>query len=263
MSIVRITSHNENIYNIELPDEKKVSAEKAIMYQSKFKKSICEAEKELKSNKFMQHKTFGLPDESSNVTTDKFLKKDDGIIRHYIRPKTSHSKCESRRPPVPKHNELNVTASMMNLTEKNFKVINIKRAKSAMIRNPPGPKCFEQKSPIYIHMPKFGKTPKYLEKRKEEMTEMKEMSLRQKERAEREELMRKIREITQPERKKLLEGLKHNWHKMQEEYQKMPLLIDSVPKMIRKTKLENNLKSLENDICLLNTNSSRIFIVPN
>ena len=119
------------------------------------------------------------------------------------------------------------------------------------------------KSPTYIHLPKFGKTPKYLEKRKEEMTEVKELTLRQKERAEKEELMRKIREISQPERKKLLEGLKHNWHKMQEEYQKMPLLIDSVPKMIRKTKLENNLKSLENDICLLNMSSSRIFIVPN
>lgn len=212
----------------------------------------------------MQHRTFGVPDESTSITADNFLKKDDGISKHYRRPKTSHTKCNSRRPPVPKHNELNMTASMQNLCkDKNFKVINIERAKTAVIRNPPGPKCFEQKPPTYIHTSKYGKTPMYLEKRKEQINQINQLSLKEKQEAEKEEYNKKVRELSQPEKKKLLEGLKYNWHKMQEEYQKMPLLIDSVPKMIRKTKLENNLKSLEHDICLLNTNSSRIFIVPN
>lgn len=212
----------------------------------------------------MQHRTFGVPDESATITTEKFLKKDEGIARHYIRPMTSHPKCSSRRPPVPKHNELTETASMQHsCKDKNFKAINIVRAKSAVIRNPPGPKCFEQKAPIYIHTPKYGTVPMYLEKRKDEINRIKQMSLKEKQQAEKEEYDKKVRELTQPEKNKLLEGLKHNWQKLQEEYQKMPLLIDSVPKMIRKTKLENSLKSLEQDICLLNTNSSRIFIVPN
>jgi hypothetical protein len=212
----------------------------------------------------MQHKTFGVPDEASAIAADKFLKKDEGIARHYMRPKTSHSKCSTRRPPVPKHNELTTTASMQNLHgNKDFKAINIVRAKSAFIRNPPGPKCFEQKAPIYIHTSKYGKTPCYLERRKEEIEQQKQQTLKEKQDAERAEYNKRVRELSQPEKNKLLEGLKYNWHKMQEEYQKMPLLIDSVPKMIRKTKLENNLKSLEHDICLLNTNSSRTFVVPN
>lgn len=71
-----------------------------------------------------------------------------------------------------------------------------------------------------------------------------------------------IRVISQDEKDKILEGLKHNWELQQKEYQKMPLLIDTVPKMIRKTKLEDNLKSLERDICLLNANQNCIFILP-
>jgi hypothetical protein len=35
----------------------------------------------------------------------------------------------------------------------------------------------------------------------------------------------------------------------------MPLLIDTVPKVLRKTKLEKELKSIEKDICLLKTDS--------
>jgi Calmodulin-binding len=152
---------------------------------------------------------------------------------------------------------------MQNVNEeRNFKLINIERAKSAVVRNPPGPKCFEQKPPVYIHQSKFGKCPKYLENIKENMRRMQEMSLREKEREKHERESKNIRVISQEDKQKLLEGLKHNWQKLQEEYQKMPLLIDSVPKTIRKTKLEANLKSLEKDICLLNTNSSRIFILP-
>lgn len=99
---------------------------------------------------------------------------------------------------------------------------------------------------------------------KEEIRRMEAMSLKEQQDAENEQKNKeKIRVITHEEKKELLEGLKFNWHKLQEEYQKMPLLIDSVPKTIRKTKLEENLKSLERDICLLNTNSSRIFILPN
>lgn len=150
---------------------------------------------------------------------------------------------------------------MQNLSEKNFKLINIKRAKSAVLRGAPGPKCFEQTPPSYVHKPKYGNVPKYLHKMNEQIKRLKEMNLREQQERERKEESKKIRVITQEQKSELLEGLKHNWHKLQEEYQKMPLLIDSVPKTIRKTKLENNLKSLERDICLLNNNTSRIFIV--
>lgn len=209
----------------------------------------------------MKHKTFGLPDETLNISPEKYLKKDEGIQRHYERPKTSHSKCTLKRPPIPRHYEINKTHTMQDKEFVDFKLVNIMRAKSAPIRNPPKPKCFEQKAPVYIHNSKFGKIPKYLECLKETNKRLNEMKLKEEEEKNKME-QNQIRVIDQEEKQKLLDGLKQNWAKMQEEYQKMPLLIDSVPKMIRKTKLENNLKSLEQDICLLNKNSNRIFIIP-
>lgn len=221
--------------------------------------------KELKNSQFLKHKTFGLPEDVSRKfnsvsAPDKYLKKDDGIRRHYERPKTSHPQCNSRRPPVPKHNEHNVMHTMGN-ENKNFKLINIKRAKTAKPRTLPSAKCFEQQTPIYIYKPKYGKVPKYLQNLKEVKTKSNEMKSKE-EFLRNERDQNQIRVVDEEEKKELLDGLKHNWQKLQEEYQKMPLLIDSVPKMIRKTKLENNLKSLEQDICLLNTNSNRIFILP-
>lgn len=213
--------------------------------------------KELKNSIHMQHRTFGLSNETATISPLNFLKKDEGIQRHYERPKTSHhTKCTLRRPPVPKHNELNM---LPNNEMKNFKMINKVRAKTALTRTFPTPQRFEQKPPIYIHKPKYGKCPKYLKDLREAKRELNELKIKEEEEIKEKN---KIRIIEEEEKKKLLDGLKHNWQKLQEEYQKMPLLIDSVPKMIRKTKLENNLKSLERDICLLNTNSNRIFILP-
>ena len=216
----------------------------------------------MKTARHLQHKTFGfavipLPN------PDQFLKKDEGVQRHYQRPKTSHLRCTLRRPPIPRLDELKKAESMLNIEEeKNFKVINIIRAKSAFIRNKPGPKCFEQSPPVYINAPKFGKVPKYLINIKYQLRRMEIESKKRQEEIEGNQ-NKDVQYISQEEKNKLLEGLQHNWNLMQKEYQKMPLLIDTVPKMIRKTKLENQLKSLERDICLLNTNANCIFITPN
>lgn len=50
------------------------------------------------------------------------------------------------------------------------------------------------------------------------------------------------------------QGLKKNWENLQREYQSLPLLIDTVPKMIRKAKLEKGLKELEKDILMMENN---------
>lgn len=63
----------------------------------------------------------------------------------------------------------------------------------------------------------------------------------------------RYRAISDEERETLLKGLQHNWRIMQQEYQRMPLLIDTVPKKLRKTKLEKELKNIERDICMLKT----------
>lgn len=63
----------------------------------------------------------------------------------------------------------------------------------------------------------------------------------------------RYRAISDEEREELLHGLQHNWRIMQNDYQRMPLLIDTVPKKLRKTKLERELKNIERDICMLKT----------
>ena len=216
----------------------------------------------MKTAKHLQHKTFGYA-EVPLPSPHNFLKKDEGIRQRYERPKTSHPRCNLRRPPIPHLDELRSAQSMQDLhDEKNFKLINIIRAKSAFLRNKPGPKSFEQMPPVFITKPKFGKVPRYLIQINEQL---KRMELEEKRKREEEEGNRNknIRVISEEEKKKLLEGLQHNWDLMQKEYQRMPLLIDTVPKMLRKTKLENNLKSLERDIALLNSSKNNIYIVPN
>lgn len=216
----------------------------------------------MKTAKHLQHKTFGYA-EFPMPQPEQFLKKDEGIIRrHYERPKTSYTRCTSRRPPIPHIDELKKSRSMQNFDEeKNFKLINIKRAKSAFLRNKPGPKCFEQTPPVYINAPKYGKVPRYLLKINKQLENM-EIESKKREEIEGNQ-NKEIRFISQEEKNKLLEGLQYNWELMQKEYKRMPLLIDTVPKMMRKTKLENSLKSLEKDICLLNSVSNSIFIIPN
>lgn len=261
MSIVRIKFHDENIFRADSQDDKLILPPKPKMYRSKYEKSIKEKEKEMKSDKYLQHKTFGFA-EMPLPKPDKYLKKDEGTRRCYERPKTSHPRCTLRHPPIPHLDELKNAQSMQNLhDEKNFKLINIKRAKSAFLRNKPGPKCFEQTPPVYINKPKFGHVPRYLIHINNQLQRLEIESKKQQEEKQGNR-HKDVRIITQEEKNKLLEGLQHNWDIMQKEYQKMPLLIDTVPKMLRKTKLENNLKSLERDICLLNSNVNRIYILP-
>lgn len=216
----------------------------------------------MKTARHLQHKTFGFA-EIPLPSPDNFLRKDEGIRNRYQRPKTSIPRCTLRRPPIPHLDELKKAQSMLNLDEeKNFKQINIQRAKSAVLRNKPGPKCFEQMAPVHINSPKYGIVPNYLNKINQQLQRM---ALEEKKKQEELEGRQKrdIRIVTQDEKEEILKGLTHNWDLMQKEYKKMPLLIDTVPKMIRKTKLENNLKSLERDICLLNASANRIFILPN
>lgn len=216
----------------------------------------------MKTAKHLQHRTFGFA-EVPLPSPHEFLRKDEGTRKRYERPKTSHARCTLRRPPIPHIDDLRNAQSLHNWNEeKNFKVINIKRAKSAILRNKPGPKCFEQSPPVYINTPKFGKVPQYLIKINEQLQRM-ELEEKRKQEEEEGNRNKDIRVISQKEKNNLLEGLQHNWNIMQKEYQSMPLLIDTVPKMLRKTKLENNLKSLERDICLLNSSSNCIYILPN
>lgn len=199
---------------------------------------------------------------------DNFLQKNCGV--RFIHPSAPNLRlCSARRPPIPKHDELSCAKSLQDLSKvKNFKRINIKRAASSVhIDRKPrfadtkyGDFQDLEKSgmiPIYVNKSKFGKVPKYLQKLKSKLSEQEQAALEVDTESKVEEKMRKI---SLEEKQDLINGLQHNWNVLQNEYQKLPLLTDTVPKMLRKTKLENSLKQLERDIVLLNSNQSCIYI---
>lgn len=45
-----------------------------------------------------------------------------------------------------------------------------------------------------------------------------------------------------------LQGLKNNWEEVHKEFQSLSVFIDSLPKRIRKQRLEEEMKQLEHDI---------------
>lgn len=111
--------------------------------------------------------------------------------------------------------------------------------------------------PVHIHNVKtFGKVPKYLKRIKEQLkVDEKEECNTEDDQHVDECGHSRYRAVSDEERESLLKGLQHNWRSMQQEYQRMPLLIDTVPKKLRKTKLEKELKNIERDICMLKTDS--------
>lgn len=57
--------------------------------------------------------------------------------------------------------------------------------------------------------------------------------------------------ISEEERKDLLNGMKQRWDIMMKQFQCLPFMIDTPPKVQRKTKLEYELKQLEKDIAII------------
>ncbi|KAI8845401.1 calmodulin-binding-domain-containing protein [Chytridium lagenaria] len=54
--------------------------------------------------------------------------------------------------------------------------------------------------------------------------------------------------LPEDERIRILEGLKANWEKLNSDYQKLSLTVDTVPKIARKVNMEQQLKHLEDHI---------------
>lgn len=251
MSIINIYHHNENIYNVEKkPPER---PPKPPLYHSRFEHQV---RRETKSSKDA-HRTMGFA-KIPLQKPDEFLKKNCGI-RFRATKSAPVRLCVTHKPPVPKKEEL--AASQQQVMKcVDFKVENIKKV---VCSNPKKvrPRYADTRKgdfhdleksglvPVYMCQPKYGKVPEYLHRRKKDLE------------AQKQRLMDKMAEqksacaaISQEERLELLKGLKKNWENLQREYQSLPLLIDTVPKMIRKAKLEKGLKELEKDILMMENN---------
>ncbi|XP_025198161.1 enkurin-like [Melanaphis sacchari] len=100
--------------------------------------------------------------------------------------------------------------------------------------------------PTYVSKKSFGKTPSYIKKinKKNEMEKLAEVERVQ-------AIKPPLRFLPEEERKELLKGLKANWGELYTEFLLLPMVTDSVPKINRKARIENQLNNLEKDINLL------------
>ena len=60
-----------------------------------------------------------------------------------------------------------------------------------------------------------------------------------------------MRTMSDEERDAILKGLKQNWDDLHHKFQCLSVITDTIPKRIKKEKLENEMKLLEKDIDLL------------
>jgi hypothetical protein len=103
-------------------------------------------------------------------------------------------------------------------------------------------------APVYVKKKDFGTVPGYILERKEESVKAKE---------EYENYMAEyfkrgaMRAMNEGEREAILNGLKQNWDELQKIYLSLSVVTDTIPKRMRKEKIETEMKLLEKDIDLL------------
>ncbi|KAK5642865.1 hypothetical protein RI129_009032 [Pyrocoelia pectoralis] len=252
MSIILITHHDENIYS----SAKKVPIrhKKEPRYVSKFREPLLVAEKKKKR---YSHATMGLPERLPPDPSD-FLKKDKGIRYKALREKSCTPRGPLKAPVIP-------TATLLKEEKErqeklpptaNFVARNVKKAVNLKPKSPEervvincygdSKKLSAGMEPVHIYEDGFGKVPRYLKefikKREKKVQFQKDMTVID---------HPKCRYITKEQREELLKGLKDNWEELQRQYQGLPIITDTIPKVHRKLKLEETLKYLEKDIVLL------------
>lgn len=207
-------------------------------------------------NRLMDHRTFGFPQEPLHPPSD-FLRKRTRSA--FARPPPDHNHFEVRLKAPLDHLGGKIVHNQVNHLREN-----IRRAESAKPRRPATSsghlRCDTKKGdffpldrsglvPKYVLQPKFGRVPKYLEQRKREAEER-----LQQEQERIQENQKGPKLISEAERLELLQGLRSNWEALQQDYKRLPILTDTLPKKARKTHMENELKQIEKDMMFLEIN---------
>ena len=65
-----------------------------------------------------------------------------------------------------------------------------------------------------------------------------------------------MQQLSEEERRDILDGLKTNWEQLHHEFQCLSVVIDTVPKKLRKERLESEMKQLERDIEIFERHSA-------
>mmetsp|Transcript_7762 Transcript_7762/g.7323 ORF Transcript_7762/g.7323 Transcript_7762/m.7323 type:complete len:278 (-) Transcript_7762:31-864(-) len=181
-----------------------------------------------------------LGDSKANPTT--FMKKGQGTMRTtgLVPTKTDYKKRGSKRAPVPKKDE----KPIMGLTsDKNYIVAN------AVENILAAPKVKDNKGKDYTKKKDYGKTPKYLQKIKNEIDQefelVREMQMEEDAQRDRDKFL-----LPDDERAELIKALKKKWEVVHKQYQEITHVqkIDTVGLRRKKENCEQELRQLEKDI---------------
>ncbi|XP_034499679.1 enkurin [Ailuropoda melanoleuca] len=238
---------SESIYNL-IPIDWKEPPQPP-RYISIFKTSVKDNMQKHKT----AMKTMGPPKVAVPSPKD-FLKKHSK--EKPLPPKKKFDRNEPKKPPVP----LRTDHPVMGIqSDKNF--INTNAADVIMgVARKPKPIYVDKRTgdkhdletsglvPKYINKKDYGVTPEYICKRNEEVKKAQEEYDNYIQENLRKAAMKRL---SDEERKAVLQGLKKNWEEVHTEFQSLSVFIDSIPKRIRKQKLEEEMKQLEHDISVI------------
>ncbi|KAJ3402960.1 hypothetical protein HDU80_004603 [Chytriomyces hyalinus] len=227
----------ESVYNL-IPIEY-IPPEKQKQYRSKF---ADQARREYVSGQ-KTAASMGPPKVFVNGT-DGFLKKGDGAS---LKPKVKAHTPERvmRKAEVPKDKPV-----IIDTSKKDFIKLNALENINSSAKKP------QNNTPAYRFKQDYGKTPTYILKKRQSEAE-KEFSMEEMEEAlmsspqgkQQAQMMKEgLVPLPEEERGKILDGLKKNWEKLNSDYQKLSLTVDTVPKIARKVNMEKQLRQLETHI---------------
>ncbi|KAF7412081.1 hypothetical protein HZH66_000977 [Vespula vulgaris] len=261
--MISVKSEEDEVITNLIPDSP-IEYAKRQRYISKYKERV---KAEIKKDKYA-HRTFGPPQVPLQLPS-QYLKKRSrkeyrktGIEHVHIRNPQYQQKLPSWVPIKVKVKETcgELPIDPVKLGRLNFKkqnVIDVKESRPRKLKERYVDTRYgdthDLKSsglyPVYIHRKGFGKVPKIMKKIKYEVIkkELKEDKSKNDKHIDE----HKYHCISEEERKELLDGMKKRWDDMMKEFQCLPFIIDTPPKVQRKAKLEYELQQLEKDIATL------------
>lgn len=271
MSIIAIIHHDENITKII--DKSATHHEKI---GEKIRTQLHSGTKSMPGGKkipIQRHATMGLPQETLPDPCD-FLKKKTGKLSHTQKITPTKHFCQRKEKLFATKEDIKAYDTKKKEAanvERNFISENIKTVLKMKPKEPEPRVVLEAHGeskrlrdglePIYIKTSSFGKTPDYLQamiKNREKLHQMQKDATGVEKpkchyirRDEREQLLEVRNFLFSYIFLIFLQGLKHNWEELQKQYQGLPILTDTIPKINRKSKLEAELKQLEKDIVLV------------
>ncbi|XP_017481788.1 PREDICTED: enkurin [Rhagoletis zephyria] len=272
MSLVYITRHNENINHLENKSDYYQLLHNSFVgrpkkYADKKKKinaviKLPDGKQLLTGSQKSEHKTMGYSETPLREPCE-FLRKNGGVKWQRKRDHTC-PKRDALMSPVPRLEDLKKEKRDKEKKKVNFIKKNVLCIKDAAAKwHPPQyidfhtgtPRKLQNSGlvPQYVCSGVFGKVPCYLRALKRHTLEACRMEQTQMtERCKFNEAS--IRQLPPEERENILMGLKQHFNDVFKAYQAGSLYTDTISKRLRKSNLEKELRQLEHDIFLLESN---------